>query len=428
MSANHGVFVWSGRHQFSITGTGRHEDTLRIESEHQKGEQPLTLVLPTLCITYADLKFANAIGGVQENYPASAAYGPAFFDPPVEILGEKAVERLTWIRGAHRVVIGRDETVVEWFPWRELVIPRLRVDEEKGAQAALAIDGAAIDAERPLVVKVKQLADGRQTGGIRVEKRHPEWRPPEAKQEYDLWVRVLEGQTNRPLPEAKVQTFRWDRSSGSGAFAPDDHAYTSGQGVAVFPGRPTGEREVVALSRPGWRATPRAFLALPGQQARFHLIAWQLKEERLPYTWRKGDDLGRLAQLCGHDPAEILKANRLASTRELRPGMEIKLPCYAAAYRLESGVRFETVAERFGFDGLEELARVNGLRDPSALRRGMEIKLPGWAFVYAQRGDTLESVEETLNLRPGSARTVGQVFRPEREYLHEDEVAAVPMR
>jgi hypothetical protein len=425
MSTHHSTIVWSGKHPFSITGTGRHEDTLRIESEHQKSEQPLTLVLPTLCITYADLKFANDIGGVQENYPASAAYGLAYFDPPVEILGEEEVERLTWIRGAHRVIIGRDETVIEWFPWQKLVVPRLRIDKEKGARADLAVDGAAIHVEQPLVVKVKQLADGRHIGGIRVEKRHPEWRPPEPKEDYDLWVRVLEGRTGQPLPEAKVQVLRWDPGYGSGAFVADDHAYTSGQGVADFPGRPTGEREVVALVQPGWRATPRAFLALPGQQARFHLHAWKLKEAGLPYTWRAGDNLDYLAALGGKDAAAVLKANGLASASDLKPGLAIKLPCYAAAYALEPGDRFEAVVERFKLKGLKELARANGLADPSALRRGMELRLPGWAFVCAQRGDTLASIEKALALPPGTTRTVGQVYRPDEGTLYEGEVAAV---
>jgi hypothetical protein len=426
MTAQKGPFVWGGRHPFSITGTGRHEDTIRVTAEQVKTEKPLSLTLPTLCITYADLQFANAIGGVQENYPASAAYGPAFFDPPVEITGEAEVERLTWIRGAHRVVIARKETLIEWFPWRTLVIPRLRVDGEKGARAWLTAEEVPIAVNEPLVIKVKQLANGRHIGGIRLEKRHPDWHPPEPPKDYDLFVRVLHGETHQPLPETRVNVFRWEPKYNGGGFVLDDQAYTDGQGLATFRGRPAGELEAVALDMPGWRATPRAFRSLPGQQARFHLFAWPLKDDSLRYTWQPGDDLDRMARAVGRDPGAILAANRLPSPAALRPGMAISLPCYAATYTLEPGDSFKELALQFGFEGPEELAKANGLPDVSALKRGLEIVLPGWYYFIAGRGDTLESMDKLLNLRPGSARTVGRTYRPHRQWLYEGEVVALP--
>jgi len=429
MSSHTTAFEWGGKYQFSITGTGRHEDTLRIESAFQKSESSLTLALPTLCITYADLKFANAIGGVQENYPASAAYGPVYFDPAVEIVGEDEVERLTWIRGAHRVRIDREKTLIEWYPWRTLVIPRLRIERERGARAWLHVDDVPIEVDQPLVIKIKQLADGRHIGGIRMEKRHPKWRPPKPKNEYNLWVRVIDGESHQPLPEARVKVFHWCSNYatgyGTGRFAVADQRYTDGEGVAAFSGRPANEREAVVLDLPGWLATPRAFRPLPGQQARFHLLAWPLKKERFPYTWQTGDSLDRIAQIAGHDPADILKANRLPHATALRPRMAISLPCYMATYRLEPGDRFETLAKRFGFKDQVELAKVNGLLSVSDMSRGMEIKLPGWYFLYARRGDTLGSIEKMLGLPPGSARTVGQTYRPDPQWLYDGEVIAV---
>ena len=222
MSAKANAFVWEGKHPFSIYGTDRHEDTLRVASEHLTTETPLSLTLPTLCITYADLRFANAIGGVQENYPASAAYGPTFFDPPVEILGEEEVERLTWIRGAHRGVIGAKETVVEWYPWRKLVIPRLRIGTKEAARVYLAVQNAPIAVDEPLAINIEQVADGRYMGGIRVEKRHPDWHPPEPQKDYALYVRVLHGVTHEPLPETRVNVLRWDPKVAGGSFVPDD--------------------------------------------------------------------------------------------------------------------------------------------------------------------------------------------------------------
>lgn len=376
------VIMWSGKHPFSITGTGRHEDTLRVETADVKAERPLALTLPTLCITFADMKFANAVGGEQENYPASMAYGPAFFDPAVDIAGEDEVERLTWIRGAHHVSIGPRETTIEWYPWRTLVIPRLRIDTKEGARALLRMEDMPIHAQRPLVIRVKQLADGRHIGGIRVEKRHPDWRPPEPRKDYDLWVRVIDGE-GKPQPETLVRALHWT----GGAFTPADQRHTDGHGVAEFPHRPADELEAAVLDRPGWRATPRAFRPMPGQQARFHLVAWPLKKVHFPTN--------------------------------------IDRPAYLATYRLEPPDDFESVAQRFGFRDTDDLARANGLASAAELRREMILRLPDWYFVHTGHGETLAGIEKALGLPRGSARTVGPAWRPKRGWVYDGEVVAV---
>ena len=88
--------VWHGQQEFWLAGTDHHEDTLRIESNYSQAqaEHTLRLTLPTLCITYANMQFTNAIGGKQENYPSSSKYGPIFFDPPVVITDTEEVEKM----------------------------------------------------------------------------------------------------------------------------------------------------------------------------------------------------------------------------------------------------------------------------------------------------------------------------------------------
>lgn len=378
------VIVWSGKHPFSITGTGRHEDTLRIEAPRDlKAERPLSLTLPTLCITYADMGFQNAVGGGQEDYPGSAAYGPAFFDPAVDIVGEEEVERLTWIRGAHHVSIGPRETLIEWYPWHTLVIPRLRIDTKDGARALLQLEDIPVRVEQPLIVRIKQLADGRHVGGIRVEKRHPDWRPPEPRKDYDLRVRVVNG-SGEPQPEALVRVLHWD----GGGFTPADQRHTDGYGVVEFPHRPADDLEAVVLDRPGWRATPRAFRPLPGQQASFALVAWPLKKVRVATL--------------------------------------IDRPAYLAAYRVERPDDFESVATRFGFRDMDGLAKANGLPSAAELRSEMVLRLPDWYFVHARADETLGGVEKVLGLPRGSARTVGPAWRPTRGWVYDGEVVAVP--
>ena len=108
---------WKGKQAFYIVGTKHDDDTIRIAGTGMK-QVLLCLILPTLCITYADMKFANSIGGIQEDYPDSKVYGPKYFQPEVVLSGEREIEKFTWIRHAEKVTIGPRETKVEWWGWR----------------------------------------------------------------------------------------------------------------------------------------------------------------------------------------------------------------------------------------------------------------------------------------------------------------------
>lgn len=423
-------FVWGGHQEFQLVGTDCHEDTLRIVSNYKQVEQPLRLTLPTLCITYADMKFTNAIGGKQKNYPDSSAYGPTFFDPPVEIVGAEEVEKFTWIRGAHRVVIGPEKTEVEWGMWNSLVIPRLRLDKKKPTTAMLTVTDVPIVVDMELAIKVMQYADGRHIGGIRIEKRHPDWKPGEEPKEYDLWIRVINGETMEPMPEMRLNLFRWDPKVstpyGKEGFRLVEQRYTDGHGTIRDSNRPSDELEAVTLHNPGWRAVTRCFRPLPGQRVRFHMRAWRLKEDVVPYTWKANDTLECMALLTGYTAEDILQCNKLADPAALRAGMHISLPCYAATYRMEPGDTFEWLAEAFGYPDVKELAKLNGLGDPSQLNGGMDIQLPGWHFFYARRGDTLEQIDEMFDLPLGCSRTVGRVHHPDPRLPYESESIAVP--
>ncbi|HEY6510467.1 MAG TPA: hypothetical protein VI032_00725, partial [Burkholderiaceae bacterium] len=140
------TLIWGGDYPFRVNGAAVHEDTLRVSSPYRVNKEgpPLSLLLPTLCISYADAKFQNQIGGVQAGYPASRTYGPTFFDPPVVINGEAEVERLTYIRGAHRVTLGAKETRVEFRCDKLLVIPRLRLSKKDPATCVLRVPATPI--------------------------------------------------------------------------------------------------------------------------------------------------------------------------------------------------------------------------------------------------------------------------------------------
>jgi hypothetical protein len=412
--------TWGGSHGFRLNGCAVHEDTLRIKSNYRKSEAMLRLVLPTLCITYADSKFQNAIGGEQKNYPDSDVYGPAYFAPPVSISGEKEIERLTYIRGAHRVEIGPRETVIEFPSWKELVIPRLRLSREKPVEGTLHVPNTVIAVTDPLKVDIRQFADGRHVGGVCLEKRHPEWRPPKVDQTYEAWVHVLDGITSRPLPKVEVDVWHWDPKQEG--FRPGKRAFTDQFGNIRLPERPSGELEAFVVRLPGHRAVVRCLRPLAGQKVRLHMRVWPLTRTLIPYVWRKGDTLDRMVQFCGHAANTILEVNRLRKT-DLKPKLRVILPCYAATYRLESWDDLDWVGKAFGYRDAQGLARVNGVE---FLTGAEEIKLPDWYYLYAGENVTLDDIDDLFGLPKGSSVTVGRVFHPEPRLPFVGETVAVP--
>jgi hypothetical protein len=385
--------IWSGKQFFRVVGTELHEDTLRIRSNYKNREYVSRLVLPTLCITYAEMGFQNAIGGTQLRWPDSEVYGPAYFDPPVEINGAAEIERLTWIRGAHRVIIGPKETMIEWYGFRDLVVPRLRISQDQPIEALIEVENAVVEVRPELQINIGQYANGRLIGGVTVEKRHPEWVPPDPEQRgYRLWVRVVDFEKREPLVEAKLAFFHWVAASPTdpsvGEFVLQEEHPTDSSGSVVIEPRTPGILEAVTLAMEGWRATARVWRALEGQPVNLLMVASRLKRAQYPVRVRR---------------------------------LERKI--YAAAYTLDPGDTLELLAETFRYKSVEELAEMIG---GTGIDPGAPIPLPGWYFLHAQPGDTLEKIASDFELDPRWPRTVGRHHRPNNSVVIEHEIVAIP--
>ena len=426
------IFEWEGSHKFLVNGSGLHEDTLRIVSNYKKVEELRKLILPTLCITYAEIVFQNSVGGEQENYPAAQNYGPIYFDPPIEIIGEDEITRLTYIRGAHRVKIGPKYTEIEFPSNKDLVIPRLRIEKEKPIDAELHVPKTSIYQKEPLMITVLQYADGRHVGGVRIEKRHPKWEPPEEKEVYDLWLHIIDAVSLRPIPEVKVNIWHWDPKiltrSDIGDFRLDETKWTNSDGNVQVEDRPSGELEAYTGHQKGYRIDPSCKRPLAGEKVRIHIRAWPLQEDRVKYTWRSGDDIKSIAELSGHSIYQILRINKINDPSNLKPGRTIILPCYTASYRLEPWDTFDSVGKTFGYGDAQGLAEANGYKDPSWLDLSYDIKLPDWHFFYARKDDVLPMIDEMFDLPEGSTITIGRVFRPNPRRPYYGEILAVPLK
>lgn len=422
--------VWSGKHAFQVSGSGLHEDTLKITSNYGDKERLLSLILPTLCITYADMAFQNAVGGEQAPYPASSAYGAAHFATAVDLTDPEKIERLTYIRGAERVIIGKEKTEIRFRSWETLVVPRLRIDREKPADAILDVPETDIDPDLPMRVSVMQFADGRHVGGLRVEKRHPDWTPKPDKGDYDLGIRVIDGDKREPIPEARVEIWRWDPKkktpSGFGGFALDDTLWTGGDGWAHAPGRPSGALEAYVLRMQDRRAVVRCLRPLSGQRVRIHMRAWPVTRVNLRYEWKPTDRLDFISALAGMSPEEFLRANRLADTSVLRAGMRLLLPGYWARYRMEQWDDFDRLGRAFGYGDGAGLAAANGLRGAEQLDGGTELALPDWTFFTAPPATSLDEIDALFDLPRGSTVTVGRVHHPDARIPYAGEMIAVP--
>ena len=423
-------FIWKGEHEFQIIGTDHHEDTIKISANVRESKTVLKLLLPTLSITYADMKFTNAIGGSQEKYPESIKYGSKFFDPPIILSNEQDVEKYTWIRGAKKVTIGPKNTEIEWYIMKNLVIPRLRISREKPVRAVIRCDPISIDIDKELKIDVVQAADGRPIGGIRVEKRHPDWTPGQVKNVYNLSVRVTDSVTLQPRKEQPVNFFRWEEKGatpyGSGGFMKTGQKYTDGTGTIYDPGRVSGFLEAVTVENKGRASVARCFRALPGQFVRHTIITWGLVEDIRDYIWRNEDDLKSIAGFTGFGAEYILKLNNLSNPGSLKEGMTIHLPSYAASYQMSPGDTFEWLVEEFVYADSKELSSLNGLKDLTEWNGKKNILLPGWHFFNARHDDTLETIDKMFNLAEGCSRTLGRVYHPEPGLPFEAEIVAVP--
>lgn len=414
---------WVGKHAFHISGTEHEHDTIQIVSVRRDIEEPLTLTLPTLCIPYADMEFANDIGGVQDGYPDSAVYGK-YFDPPLVISGEKEVEKFTWIRGGERVTIGSTETIIEWHSWRTLVIPELRIKPKKKVKAVINVPEITITLSHPFIAKVMQFANGRHVGGIQLVKRHPDWRPEPLPQEYDLWVRVIDGHSRSAIPEIKVSLFT-SKADGE-KFDLEAYWHTNGMGIVDVSGLACSDKKLVIIEQEPWQTQTWRFRPLPGQKVRRTFKLWQSKQISRLYEWKVQDTLEAIAALGGSQQDIILGMNRLDSPDELKPGQAIKIPCFEAVYHVEARDTLERLAEYFCYDGVEKLAEANKLPKPYKLYRDQGLRLPGWHFFLARSDDMFEKLDEQFDLPRGWSRPGQRMLHDDPKQAYEREVIAVP--
>ena len=416
--------VWEGKHAFYISGTDRDDDTIRIPSSYRKDETLYSLTLPTLCITYADMQFANKIGGVQADFPASKVYGKKYFDPPVVLNGTKEIEKFTWIRGAEKVTIGPKVTVVEWWSWHDLVIPKLRIRHKEKVEAIMSIPKVTIAISQPFVAKVQQYTDGRHVGGLQITKRHPSWKVEAKPELYNLFIRIIDGKTRRALPEIPIKLHTWDEQKTE--FILEATFYTNGLGVVDISNLPCSDKKLIIVEQSPWITQTWRFRPLAGQKVKKTFRLWQASKNKMPYVWRQQDTLSSIAKLTGSNRVDILKMNHIHSSKELTAGKTIEIPCFEAIYHAQRRDTLERIAEYFCYNSSEELAKLNGLTKPYKIYEDQELRLSGWFFLKAKHGYMFERVDEQFGISGGWTRPVYRVLHDDPTTAYYNEFIAVP--
>jgi hypothetical protein len=374
------------------------------------------------------MKFANDIGGIQKNYPDSKVYGPKYFDPKVVINGGKDIEKFTWIRGAEQVLIGQLETHIKWHSWHTLVIPKLRIKAREKIKATIFVPEVRITVSQPFIAKIMQYTDGRHVGGVQMIKRHPDWKPEPVPQDYDLWVRVIDGHSRYAIPEAKVSLFSWKTGDyyNKGEFVLEAYWYTDEMGIINVSGLPCSDKKLVIVEHLKWLTHTWRFRSLPGQKVKQTFKLWQSKQIKTPYEWRVQDTLKDIAKFTGSRSVTILRMNHLRNASDLKPGQMIEIPCFEATYYAEARDSLEQLVERFCYNGIQELAEANELPKPYRLSQNQELHLPGWRFFQARSDDLFEKLDEQFGLPRGWSRSAQNTLHdnPHRAYQHE--VVAIP--
>lgn len=382
---------WKGTQGVYLVGTNHEDNTLRVQPDQRQKELLLELVLPTLCVTYADMKFANKVGGVQKDYPVSQVYGPMFFDPPVVINGQVDIEKFTFIRGASKVTIGPKETVIQWMSFRELVIPKLRIMNTEKVKALLRVPQVYITLTQPFSVRLKQYADGRHLGGVEVIKRHPDWKPSEEPKEFDLWVRAIDGRSRRAIPEAKITLYAWRGKEDEGKFWPEGSWYTNQMGIAEAFGLQWSERKLLIIERSPWMPCVWRFRPFAGQKIMQTFKLWRNKT---------------IAQLPE-------KENAVASR------------IFDSVYHVEKRDTLQRLERYFCYEKAE-LAKANGLDKKLALYPDQQLKLPGWKLVQARNSYRFAEFDKQFSVPVGWARPAQITLHDDPSTSYEHEVVAVP--
>ncbi len=417
---------WKGKHVFFIAGTDHDDDTIRIPAGHRKDEIQYKLFLPTLCLTYADMKFANDIGGVQLEYPDSKIYGPKYFDPAVELTGEKEIEKFTWIRGAERVIIGPKETIIEWWGWHDLVIPKLRIRAKEKVRTLLRLSEVRIAINETFVATVRQYADGRHVGGIQVMKRHPDWSPDPEFENYDLFIRVIDGKTRRAIPEVRIKIFTCENEKEG--FIHEATYYTNKMGVVDVMNLPCSDKKLITVFQSPYLTQTWRFRPLAGQQVKKFFRLWKSQEMEVSYVWRLQNSLKSISEMSASSKVELLRMNKLRSEKELIPGKEIKLSCFEGVYHVIAGESIMDISKYFCYTNVAELAGANDLSIPIKLYPDQEIRLPGWLFFSAQHNELFEKIDEQFCLPSGWSRPAQRTLHDDSTRAYENEIIAVPTK
>jgi hypothetical protein len=222
-----------------------------------------------------------------------------------------------------------------------------------------------------------------------MEKRHPDWKEPEVNNDYNLWIRVIDGIAQKPLPKVRVDILHWDPKAsspyGTGNFQLDVSKYTDENGCIVMPDRPAGELEAYVVRKPGSRAVVRCLRPLAGQKVRLHMRVWLMKRDR----------------------------------------KQTEMPTYVAMYQPEPWDTLDWIGKTYGYKNAAGLAKVNGV-DVDDLMKLPAIRLPDWHFMVSEEGYTLEKFDAMFNLPKGSSRPVGKVYHPHPRLPYPGEAVAIP--
>ncbi len=411
---------------FFITGVGDEDDTIRIDGGQRKTEKLLKLVLPSLCITFADMQFANQIGGVQNKYPDSKEYGPEYFDPPKVLEGEKEIRKFTLIRGAKRVTIGPRETVIEFESYRTLVVPQLQIKKKERAEASVRVPEIEISVNQPFNAKIMQFADGRHVGGVQFQKAHPDWKPTPIDERYDLWVRVIDEVDRRALSEVKVILSSWNEEQG--AFVEEANWYTNKMGIVEQKNLPCSDKKLLSIERPPYLTQTWRFRPLPGQKVKRTFKLWQNKNVTFPYVWKVGDTIKAIATLTRTPAATILRMNKVRSPDQIKTGQTINIPAFEPTYRVEARDTLRSLTARFCYNNVEELAKANHLTKPYKIYRGQRLLLPGWRFFVARSADEFDKLDGEFSIPKGWIRSVRRTHHDKPNRIFRNELIAIPTK
>ena len=111
---------------------------------------------------------------------------------------------------------------------------------------------------------------------LELMKQYPAWKYGLGNRNYDLYVKVVDGKTCRPIPKLRVRLYNWDQDKAE--FVLEACYYSNKMGIVDVMNLPCSDGNMISVSHPKYPTQTRHFRPLNGQHIKKFFRLWKSLE------------------------------------------------------------------------------------------------------------------------------------------------------